>query len=45
LFQAQGIGNIKQFESGSTGRFYLLSATEIWDEAIKLVICEFDIQF
>jgi hypothetical protein len=37
LFQIQlSAGDIIQFESGNTSKFYMLSATGTWDEIIKL---------
>src|SRR6266581_2878793 len=37
LFQIQtSAGDIIQFESGNTSKFYMLSATGTWDELIKL---------
>ena len=37
LFQIQiSAGDIIQFESGNTSKFYTLSATGTWDEIIKL---------
>ena len=37
LFQIQiSAGDIIQFESGNTGKYYMLSATGTWDEIIKL---------
>ncbi len=37
LFQIQiSAGDIIQFESGNTSKYYILSATGTWDEIIKL---------
>jgi hypothetical protein len=37
LFQIQiSAGDIIQFESGNTSKYYMLSATGTWDEIIKL---------
>ena len=37
LFQTQiSAGDIIQFESGNTSKYYMLSATGTWDEIIKL---------
>ncbi|MGB7954742.1 MAG: hypothetical protein WCF23_12255 [Candidatus Nitrosopolaris sp.] len=37
LFQIQiSAGDIIQFESGNTGKYYMLSANGTWDEIIKL---------
>jgi hypothetical protein len=37
LFQIQiSAGDIIQFESGNTNKYYMLSATGTWDEIIKL---------
>ena len=37
LFQIQiSAGDIIQFESGNTSKYYMLSATGSWDEIIKL---------
>jgi hypothetical protein len=37
LFQTQiSAGNIIQFESGNSSKYYMLSATGTWDEIIKL---------
>ena len=37
LFQIQiSAGDIIQFESGNTSKYYMLSATGSWDEVIKL---------
>jgi hypothetical protein len=37
LFQIQiSTGDIIQFESGNTDKYYMLSATGTWDEIIKL---------
>ena len=36
LFQIQSAGDIIQFESGNTSKYYMLAATATWDEIIKL---------
>jgi hypothetical protein len=37
LFQIQvSAGDVIQFESGNTSKYYMLSATGTWDEIIKL---------